>query len=78
MFAMKTKKMTIKYWNALDVSSRVRALTHVFPTNQVMVSKLSTERPDKGNCLWKIVFDEVRIPVNENHYKTYVKGWYLC
>ncbi len=75
---MKTKKMTIKYWNALDVSSKVRALTHVFPTNQVMVSKLSTERPNKKDCLWKIVFDEVRVPVNEGHYKTFVKGWYLC
>ncbi len=51
---MKTKKMTIKYWNALDVSSRVRALTHVFPTNQVMVSKLSTERPDKGTAYGRL------------------------
>lgn len=70
--------MTIKYWNTLPSDSKERALTHVFPTNREMVSMLSSQHPDRKNCLWKIVFDEVRIPETPGHYKTFVKGWYLC
>ena len=70
--------MTIKYWNTLSSDSKERALAHVFPTNREMVSMLSLQRPDRKNCLWKIVFDEVRILETPGHYKTIVKGWYLC
>lgn len=74
---MATKKMTLKYWGKLEEGSKRRALTHVFPGNDPLVQILLSEKPNKDNTLWQIVFKEVRIPENGSHYKTVVHKTYI-
>lgn len=74
---MATKKMTLKYWAALDEGSKRRALTHVFPINNPIVQILLQEKPDKKKTLWQLVFKEVRIPEDSSHYKTIVHKTYI-
>lgn len=74
---MATKKMTMKYWASLEQGSKKRALTHVFPGNAPLVQILLTEKPDKDNTLWQVVFKEVRIPENPSPYKTVVHKTYI-
>lgn len=74
---MAAKKMTMRYWALLEEGSRKRALTHVFPGNTHLVQILMSEKPDKDNTLWQIVFKEVRIPEDNSHYKTVVHKTYI-
>lgn len=74
---MATTKMTMKYWASLEEGSRERALTHVFPGNAPLVQTLQSEKPDKDNTLWQIIFKEVRIPEKPSHYKTVVHKTYI-
>ena len=73
---MTTKKMTIRYWNSLERSSKERALHYVFPTMKFTVEMLLDEQPNLKNDLWKFVWRKVRIPI-ESYYKTVVNGTYL-
>lgn len=74
---MATKKMTLKYWGSLDEGSKRRALSHVFPINNPIVQILMNEKPDKKKTLWQLVFQEVRIPEDNSHYKTVVHNTYI-
>lgn len=74
---MATTKMTMKYWASLEEGSRIRALTHVFPGRASLVQTLLSEKPDKDNTLWQIIFKEVRIPEKPGHYKTVVHKTYI-
>lgn len=74
---MATKKMILKYWGSLDEGSKRRALTHVFPINNPIVQILMNEKPDKKKTLWQLVFQEVRIPEDNSHYKTMVHNTYI-
>ena len=73
----KTKKMTIKYWNSLEVGSKRRALQFCFPTLPATVNMLLSEKPKKDNPWWKRVFDKVRIPDKDSVYKTVVDRTYI-
>lgn len=74
---MATRRMTLKYWATLEEDSKRRALTHVFPGNAPLVRILLTEKPDKDNTLWQIVFREVKIPDESSHCKTVVHKTYI-
>lgn len=75
---MKTKKMTVKYWNSLERGSKQRALKSVFPLLPYMVDSLLNEKPDpKNNPHWKLVFKLVRIPEDDSHYKTFVNPFFI-
>lgn len=70
---MATKKMTIRYWNSLERSSRERALCHVFPINRCIVDMLLDEEPNpKQSPFWGLVWKKVRIPNKESYYKTVI------
>lgn len=69
--------MTLKYWDSLDKRSKRRALTHVFPINNPIVQILMNEKPDKKKTMWQIVFQGVRIPDDNSHYKTVVHNTYI-
>ena len=74
---MTTKKMTLKYWASLDEGSKRHSLTHVFPLNKPIVQILMSEKPDKKNVMWQVVFQEVRIPEDNRRYKTVVHNTYI-
>jgi len=67
----------MKYWASLEEGSRERALAHVFPGNAPLVQILMSEKPDRDNTLWQIVFKEVRIPENTSLYRTVVHQTYI-
>lgn len=70
---MATKKMTIRYWNSLERSSRERALCYVFPINRCIVDMLLDEEPNpKQSPFWGLVWKKVRIPNDESYYKTVI------
>ena len=71
------KKLTIKYWNALERSSKERALSMVYGNQHGIINMLLSEKPNKKSLFWKIVFNKVRI-AEDSHYKTIVNGTYLC
>ena len=73
----KTKKMTIKYWNSLEVGSKRRALQFCYPTLPATVDMLLNEKPKKDNPWWERVFNMVRIPDNDSYYKTVVDYTYI-
>ena len=73
----KTKKMTIKYWNSLEVGSKRRALQFCYPTLPATVDMLLNEKPRKDDPWWKRVFNKVRIPDNDSFYKTVVDHTYI-
>ena len=58
----KTKKMTLKYWNALSDGSKKRALQYCFPIHPAIVEMLMNEKPDLKSDWWQMVFKKVRIP----------------
>lgn len=74
---MKTKKMTVKYWNSLPEDSKVRAIEAALPNAGIMAKILKSAKPNPKEARWSIVFKEVRIPEDCSHYKTVVNGWYL-
>lgn len=74
---MATKKMTLKYWGSLDEGSKRRALSYIFPINNPIVQIRMNEKPDKKKTLWQLVFQEVRIPEDNSHYKTVVHNTYI-
>ena len=77
----KTKKMTIKYWNSLEVGSKRRALQFCYPTLPATVEMLLNDKPRKDDPWWKRVFDKVRIPEPDSnghqYYKTVVDHTYI-
>jgi hypothetical protein len=78
---MRTRKLTIKYWNSLSEGSRKRALQFCYPTLPATVDMLLNEKPKKDNPWWKRVFDKVRIPEADangrQYYKTVVDHTYI-
>ena len=74
---MRTRKLTIKYWNTLSAGSRKRALQFCYPTLPATVDMLLNEKPKKDNPWWKRVFDKVRIPDGDSYYKTVVDYTYI-
>lgn len=78
---MRTRKLTIKYWNSLEEGSRKRALQFCYPTLPATVDMLLNEKPKKDNPWWKRVFDKVRIPEADangrQYYKTVVDHTYI-
>ena len=78
---MRTRKLTIKYWNSLEEGSRKRALQFCYPTIPATVDMLLNEKPKKDNPWWKRVFDKVRIPEADangrQYYKTVVDHTYI-
>ena len=78
---MRTRKLTIKYWNSLEEGSRKRALQFCYPTLPATVDMLLNEKPNKDNPWWKRVFDKVRIPEADangrQYYKTVVDHTYI-
>lgn len=70
--------MTLKYWSELSRGSKERALTHIFPMNAMMVRILAAEEhPDLSNSIWKFVFKDIKIPEDNNNYKTIVYNNYI-
>lgn len=70
--------MTLKYWRELSRGSKERALTHLFPMNQVMVRILAAEEhPDLTNSIWQYVFKDIKIPDDTSTYKTIVYNHYI-
>ncbi len=74
---IKSKKLTIKYWQSLERGSRERALRFVFPISPAIVSMLLDEIPTKEEIkhgFWSLVFRKIRIPEPDErgyrHYKT--------
>lgn len=79
MAKRKTKKMTISYWNALSQDSKKRALTYVFPIHPECVKMLLKQKPKVNNPWWQMVWDKVRIPEDNSHYKVVInKETYIC
>ena len=74
---MRTRKLTIKYWNSLSEGSRKRALQFCYPTLPATVDMLLNEKPKKDNPWWKKIFDMVRIPNGDSYYKTAVNNTYI-
>ena len=78
---MRTRKLTIKYWNSLSEGSRKRALMYCFPINSEIADMLLGDKPQKDNPWWKMVFAKVRIPEPDangyRHYKTVVNNTYI-
>ena len=74
---MRTRKLTIKYWNSLEEGSRKRALMYCFPINSEIADMLLGDKPQKDNPWWKMVFDMVRIPDANSSYKTIVNNTYI-
>ena len=78
---MRTRKMTIKYWNSLEKGSRKRALQFCYPTLPATVEMLLNDKPRKDDPRWKRVFDKVRIPEADangrQYYKTVVNHTYI-
>ena len=78
---MRTRKLTIKYWNSLSEGSRKRALQFCDPTLPATVDMLLNEKPKKDNPWWKMVFAKVRIPEPDangyRHYKTIVNNTWI-
>ena len=76
----KTKKMTLTYWKGLSKDSKKRALTYVFPIHPACVDMLLNEKPNpKQSPWWRMVWDKVRIPEDNSHYKTVInKETYIC
>ena len=73
----KTRKLTIKYWNSLEVGSKRRALQFCYPTLPATVDMLLNEKTKKDNPWWKRVFNMVRIPDGDSYYKTVVNHTYI-
>ena len=74
---MRTRKLTIKYWNSLSEDSRKRALMYCFPINSEIADMLLGDKPQKDNPWWKRVFDMVRVPEANSSYKTIVNHTYI-
>ena len=78
---MRTRKLTIKYWNSLEEGSRKRALQFCYPTLPATVEMLLNDKPRKDDPWWKRVFDKVRIPEADangrQYYKTVVDHTYI-
>ena len=74
---MKTKQMTIRYWNSLPVDSRERAIRAAVPNGEFLAKLFKDAKPNLKDTSWRLIFKLVRIPVNETHYKTVVNGWYI-
>ena len=78
---MRTRKLTIKYWNSLEEGSRKRALQFCYPTLPATVDMLLNDKPRKDDPWWKRVFDKVRIPETDangrQYYKTVVDHTYI-
>lgn len=74
---MKSRKMTIKYWNSLSRGSKERALTCVFPLNKPLVNMLLDEKPNLKRDWWQYVFKKAK-QTDSSHYKVEVNGVYMC
>ena len=79
---MKTKKMTINYWDSLSEGSKRRALTYCFPLHKATVDMLMNDKPTpKKDVWWRLVWSMVRIPEADakgyRHYKTVVHKTYI-
>lgn len=74
---MKSRKMTIKYWNSLSRGSKQRALISVFPLNQPLASMLLDEKPDLKKPFWQYVFKKAK-QTDSDHYRVAVNGVYMC
>lgn len=74
---MKTKRITIAYWNTLQKGSKQRALTYVYPLMKSTVEAMATEKPDLSNFLWKRAFSAIRIPEDNKVYKTCVNRTFI-
>ena len=73
----KTRKLTIKYWNSLEVGSKRRALQFCYPTLPATVEMLLNDKPRKDDPWWKRVFNMVRILDEDSYYKTVVNHTYI-
>ena len=74
---MRTKKMTISYWNSLELGSRKRALSFVFGYQKFSVELYADEKPNLNDSMWRLIFSKVRIPADHSHYKTVVNQTYI-
>jgi hypothetical protein len=74
---MKTKKMTLRYWNALSEGSQRRALMHVFPLQKVLIDMLVSEKLTAKDIHWKAIQRIVRIPEDTSVYKTSVSKTFI-
>ena len=74
---MKTRQMSLSYWNTLSRGSKFRALCFVFGPYQSMANMYADEKPDKKNAMWKMIFRRIRIPEDHSHYKTCVNKTYI-
>lgn len=74
---MKTKRMTIAYWNTLQKGSKQRALTYVYPLMKSTVEAMATEKPDLSSFRWKRAFRAIRIPEDNKVYKTCVNQTFI-
>ena len=70
------KRLTAKYWNTLEKGSRERALTACYPNGKGIVNMMLEEKPDPKNVFWKRVFELVKVPNVDSHYKTFINGVY--
>ena len=70
------KKLTIKYWNTLERSSKERVLSMVYGNQHGIINMLLSEILNKKSPFWKIVFNKVKI-AEDGHYKTIVNRTYL-
>lgn len=74
---MKTRQMSLSYWNTLSRGSKFRALCFVFGPHQCLANMYADEKPDKKNAMWKMIFRRIRIPEDHSHYKTCVNKTYI-
>ena len=68
------KKLTLKYWNALPLDTKKRAINAAMPNMGNFADWFSKEKVDMTNQFWKIIFSKVRIPT-DGYYKVVVNGW---
>lgn len=74
---MKTARMTKTYWNGLPVDSRERAIKAAIPSGEFLAKLYKDAKPNLNDTSWQLIFKLVRIPLDDNHYKTCVNGWYI-
>lgn len=72
---MKTRKLTIRYWNLLEEGSKRRALAAVFPTMPAVVNMLLKDKPKKDDPWWFLVFKKVSVPAPDSDGHQY---WKTC
>lgn len=74
---MANKRMTKKYWHALSVESRHRALWILYHGSPASDWYAKEDNPNLKDDEWRYIFRKIKIPDDCSHYKTVINKTYI-